>query len=82
VSESGIWDAFNNGKIASLIGVEGGHAIDNRLAILRQFYDLGARYMSLNHVCNTPWCDTSNSDDPQTGILPLNNGLSEFGKVN
>jgi membrane dipeptidase len=74
-------DAFNNGKIASLIGVEGGHTMDNRLGILRQFYDLGARYMTLNHVCNNPWSDASNVDDPSTGILPNSNGLSEFGKV-
>ncbi|XP_059478482.1 dipeptidase 1-like [Neocloeon triangulifer] len=77
----GIWDAFNEGKIASLIGVEGGHSMDNRLAILRQFYDVGARYMTLNHVCNTPWCDTSNVDDPASGVLPNNNGLSDFGRI-
>jgi membrane dipeptidase len=77
----GIWDAFNNGKIASLIGVEGGHSIDNRLAILRQYYDLGVRYMTLNHACNTPWCDASNVDDPESGVLPISNGLSNFGKV-
>lgn len=55
--------------------------MDNRLAILRQFYDLGTRYMTLNHLCNTPWSDASNVDDPSTGILPNSNGLSEFGKV-
>jgi membrane dipeptidase len=81
ISLIGIWDAFNNGKIASLIGVEGGHSIDNRLAVLRQFYDMGVRYMTLNHACNTPWCDASNVDDPESGVLPVNNGLSNFGKV-
>ncbi|XP_065341461.1 dipeptidase 1-like [Cloeon dipterum] len=75
----GIWDAFNEGKIGSLIGVEGGHSIDNRISVLRQFYDLGVRYMTLNHVCNTPWCDSSPVDDPESGIAPNLNGLSDFG---
>jgi membrane dipeptidase len=56
VTESdGIMEAFNEGKIGSLICVEGGHSIDSRLAALRLFYELGARYMTLTHSCNTPW---------------------------
>jgi membrane dipeptidase len=62
------------GKIASLIGVEGGHAIDSSLAILRQLYRLGARYMTLTHSLNTPWADSATD-------TPLNDGLSAFGEA-
>ena len=61
------------GRIASLIGVEGGHSIDGSLAVLRQLYDLGARYMTLTHADNTPWADSA-TDDPEHG------GLTPFGE--
>ena len=54
-SSSDIASSLNSGRIASLVGVEGGHAIDSSLGTLRQLYDLGARYMTLTHTCNTPW---------------------------
>lgn len=51
----GILDAFKDKKIASMIAVEGGHSIDSRMSILRLYYELGVRYMTLTHSCNTPW---------------------------
>ena len=51
----GIEDAFAANRIASMIGIESGHAIESNLGILRAIYELGARYMTLTHQCNTPW---------------------------
>jgi membrane dipeptidase len=64
---------FKSGRIASLIGMEGGHSIDNSLATLRMFYALGARYMTLTHNSNIPWADAG-TDKPRLG------GLSKFGQ--
>src|SRR3984885_12161986 len=57
------------GRIAALIGIEGGHQIDNSLAVLRQMYDLGARYMTLTHVLTTGWA-ASATDAPRHHGLP------------
>src|SRR3954449_689693 len=62
-----------DGKVASMIGMEGGHSIDNSLADLRMFYRLGARYMTLTHSSNTPWADSA-TDTPKFG------GLAPFGE--
>lgn len=60
------------GKIASLIGVEGGHSIDNSLSVLRNYYKLGVRYMTLTHSDSLGWADSC-SDAPKA------NGLTPFG---
>jgi membrane dipeptidase len=60
-------------KIAALMGVEGGHMIDNDLGMLRTFAALGVRYMTLTHSLNTPWADSS-------GDKPAHDGLAPFGK--
>lgn len=61
------------GKIASLIGMEGGYSIDDSLGLLREFYDSGARYMTLTHSKSTTWAD-SGTDAPKW------NGLNAFGE--
>ncbi|HWZ62556.1 MAG TPA: dipeptidase [Steroidobacteraceae bacterium] len=61
------------GKVASLIGVEGGHQINNSLDVLRAYYDLGARYMTLTHSNNTSWADSATDN-------PVHHGLTPFGK--
>jgi membrane dipeptidase len=61
------------GKIASLIGIEGGVAIENNFAQLRAFYELGARYMTLTHNSTLDWADAAN-DKPKHG------GLTDFGE--
>ncbi|ELU02032.1 hypothetical protein CAPTEDRAFT_91792 [Capitella teleta] len=77
----GINTAFDDGKIGSMIGLEGGHCIDNSLATLRMFYNLGVRYMTLTHSCNTPWADNWKVDvDNSTVGGPVHGGLTDFGK--
>jgi membrane dipeptidase len=61
------------GKIASLIGVEGGYSIEGSIPVLRQLYDMGARYMTLTHSDSLDWAD-SGTDVPRSG------GLSQFGE--
>src|SRR3546814_9365679 len=56
--------AMKAGKIAGMLGMEGGQSIGSSLAVLRQMYDLGARYMTLTHGRNTPWADSA-TDAPE-----------------
>ena len=65
--------AHAQGKIAALIGVEGGHMIGNDIRVLRMFGDLGVRYMTLTHFYNDEWADSSTDK-------PAHNGLTDFGK--
>ncbi len=62
-----------SGKIASLIGVEGGHSIDNSIGVLRMLYKLGVRYMTLTHSESLDWADSC-SDEPKA------HGLTKFGE--
>ena len=64
--------AVEEGRIASLIGMEGGHSIGSSLAVLRQMYDLGARYMTLTHSKTLSWADSSTD-------TPRHDGLNAFG---
>ena len=59
------------GKIASLIGVEGGHCIENSLNVLRQLYRLGARYMTLTHSDSIDWADSATDDAKHNGLSPF-----------
>jgi len=64
---------FEEGKIASLMGMEGGHSINNSLGVLRMFHELGVRYMTLTHGRTLDWADAAGDD-------PKHDGLSEFGE--
>ncbi|HEY4020374.1 MAG TPA: dipeptidase, partial [Pseudonocardiaceae bacterium] len=64
--------ARRDGRIASLMGAEGGHSINNSLATLRALYELGVRYMTLTHNDNTDWADSATDD-------PRHDGLTAFG---
>jgi membrane dipeptidase len=65
--------AFREKRIASLIGIEGGHAIENSLGALRAYYDLGTRYMTLTHNVTLDWADAA-------GDAPRHGGLTRFGE--
>jgi membrane dipeptidase len=65
--------AFADGRIASMLGAEGGHSINSSLGVLRALYRLGVRYMTLTHNDNVPWADSA-TDEPAVG------GLTDFGR--
>ena len=65
---------FKAGRVASLIGMEGGHSIDASLQTLRMMHRLGARYLTLTHSANVPWADSATDE-------PVHGGLSPFGEM-
>jgi membrane dipeptidase len=67
-----------SGKIAALMGIEGGHAIEDSLSALRDFYRLGVRYMTLTHTNTNSWADSSG--DVNNPAVNHHNGLTDFGK--
>jgi membrane dipeptidase len=67
-----------SGRIAALIGLEGGHMIEDDLRTLRVFSQLGVRYMSITHAFNTDWADSSGVGPP---LAPTHHGLSPFGRA-
>jgi len=68
-----IRNAKKHGRIGSMLGIEGGHAIENSLGALRAYYDLGVRYMTLTHNTNTGWADSA-------ADVPAHHGLTPFGE--
>jgi membrane dipeptidase len=73
LSAEDVEGAFSRGRIASLLGAEGGHSIANSMGVLRMLHGLGVRYLTLTHNVNVPWADSA-TDVPVTG------GLSAFGR--
>jgi membrane dipeptidase len=71
LSTSDIERVHAEGKIASLIGVEGGHCIENSLTALRKLYELGARYMTLTHTDTLSWADSGTDDARNDGLTPF-----------
>jgi len=75
----GIESAHRTHKFAALMGIEGGHSIENSIPLLRQYYDLGVRYMTLTWSNSLDWADSS-GDITDTSIPHTKEGLTEFGK--
>jgi len=73
-----IVQAHKDHKIAALMGIEGGHAIEDSLRLLRDYYALGVRYMTLTHFNTNDWADSQGDVDDTS--VPKHNGLTPFGK--
>src|SRR5256886_1810038 len=73
VTADDVEHVFASGRVASLLGAEGGHAIAGSLGVLRMLYALGVRYLTLTHNANVGWADSA-TDEPQAG------GLTGFGR--
>lgn len=79
LSPADIVEAHKNQQLCSLTGVEGGHSLGGSLGVLRTFYSVGVRYMTLTSTCHTPWADSSYADAPSFNVR--HGGLTAFGKV-
>ncbi|MGH7486167.1 MAG: dipeptidase, partial [bacterium] len=66
---------FKQGKLASLLGLEGGHAIENSLGALRAYYDLGVRYMTLTHNVTLDWADAALDSAKHNGLTPFGDSV-------
>jgi len=66
---------FHQGKIASMLGLEGGHAIENSLGLLRDYYDLGVRYMTLTHNVTLDWADAALDSAKHGGLTPFGDSV-------
>src|SRR5690242_16220846 len=77
-SAKDIEEAHRRGKIAALMGIEGGHAIEDSVRLLRDYYDLGVRYMTLTHSNTNDWADSSG--DINDLKVKHHNGLTDLGK--
>merc|ERR1712131_340983 len=73
-------EAVQDGKLASLIAIEGGHSMDSSLELLRAFHEMGVRYMTMTHNCNTPWADNNHQDRDGGRDADYLGGMSEWGK--
>jgi membrane dipeptidase len=78
-SAEGIVQARRDHKLAALMGIEGGHSIEDSLGLLRQYYALGVRYMTLTWMNSNGWADSSGDAD-DASVPHTKEGLSEFGK--
>ncbi len=79
-SAADIEAAFKARRIASLIGMEGGHSIGSSLPVLRQMYRAGARYMTITHTLNTPWADSATDAPKFDGLAPF--GIAVIKEMN
>jgi membrane dipeptidase len=79
-SAADVWRAHREGKIAVLIGMEGGHVIENSLPLLRMYYQLGARYLTLTHFATLAWADAAGDDSTHLGLTPF--GRAVVGEMN
>ncbi|KII83295.1 hypothetical protein PLICRDRAFT_180558 [Plicaturopsis crispa FD-325 SS-3] len=78
LTSTDIKSAISEGRIASILGVEGGHQLGNSIGVLRQYYNLGARYMTLTHTCHNAFADSCGM---APGFPPRHGGLSDLGRT-